>query len=610
MSDPLRSSSVPSLSTRSAFSRRRFVTLQLTDVPSPGFSSIPPLSTGASTVTSLSVGPLSVGSLPVELPLPSIELPSAELPSIEFPSIEPSPAEPSSKISSSGRFPFPESSLATSTSLEPRLLEPRLFGTRLNGAPIAGPDYQVSNGSNPEVYHIDVKTFPTTSPRIVFNLPALGYDASDIIAVIGKVRGLGDFDSDACHRCAKTWEMCTTPSTLKIFSEGTEGVLGTHVTLILKSKEPTGLCAVIGRTQDFLLGELGTSDHALIVSSYVSTMINRLSDFTGCLEGLENDVQCNMVFIKCPRGCNSEESKRSRYACAFGVCHGLFELPFHGLEGDLPKIRAEINMGFWRTWSERAYCVSSIEREDCGLLMVATNNGTNGNLKAISAVMTHPIDVNPIQEALKKIKDDGGNLIQVFATVNPNKRGAGGVHFSNQQINSAFHAMNNDPNMSGDQHVRAAVGGQLAALCVNTNIYVSGGGDGQGPWGGGNLCFIYKVDPPINEIPEAWMNLDIEFDLDEAEMNALTVPEVNSEQNTMAIPGVNDEQNTMAIPQVNSELNNTAASEVDIGLNTMAIPQVYSEPNTTPEPEVNDGSNITTISEVSSEPKRKRPRLE
>ncbi|TGO56194.1 hypothetical protein BCON_0081g00370 [Botryotinia convoluta] len=228
MSDLLRSSSIPSPSTRSAFSRRRFVTLQLTDLPLSGSSSIPPLSTGASTATSLSVGPLSVGSLPVEFLLPSIELQSVEIPSveiqsIELPSIEPSPVEPTSKISSSGRFPFAKSSLATSSSPGPRLLEPRLFGTRWSGL-------QVPNGSNPEVYHIDVKTFTTNSPCTVFNLPALGYDTSDILAVIGKVQGVGDFDSNACHHCTKTWEMCTTPSTLKIFSEGTEGVLGTHGT--------------------------------------------------------------------------------------------------------------------------------------------------------------------------------------------------------------------------------------------------------------------------------------------------------------------------------------------------------------------------------------------
>ncbi|KAF7865615.1 uncharacterized protein EAF02_010038 [Botrytis sinoallii] len=311
------------------------------------------------------------------------------------------------------------------------------------------------------------KTFPSTSPCTVYNLPALEYDASDILVVIGKVQGMGKFDSDTCHHHAKIWEMCTTPSTLKIFSRGTEGVLGTHVTLILKSKEPTGLCAVIGRTQDFLLGELGTSDHALI----------KLIWDTGELG------------------------------------------------------------------AKKAYCVPSIEREDCGLLMIATNNRTTGNLRAISTVMTHPIDVNPIQEALKKIKDDGGNLIQVFATINPIK---------------------GEP-----VHVRAAVGGQLAALCVNTNIYVSGGGDGQGPWGGGNL----------------------------SEMNALVVSEGNSGLNIMAIPGVDSGLNTMVIPGVNDQ-------------DTMVIPQVYNGLNTIAEPEVTDGLNITTIFELSTEPKRKRSRLE
>ncbi|TEY45488.1 hypothetical protein BOTCAL_0331g00080 [Botryotinia calthae] len=373
MSGPLRSSSITSTSNRSTFTRRRFVTLQLADLPLPGSSSIPSLSTGASTAASLSVETLFVVSLPVVLP--SVELPSIEPSPAESSLAEPSSAEPSSKISSSGRFSFAESSVTTFSSPGPRLLEPRSFGTRLNGPPVAGRDYQVSNGASPEVYHVDVKTFSTTSPCIIFNLPAFGYDGSDILAVVGKVSGVGGFASDACHHCAETWEMCITPSTLKIF---------------LKAQ--------------------GVS----------------LSNVTGGSEYLEPDSHCKMVFIKCPRGCNSDESKRSHYASAWGVYQGLHEFPLRGLGSGLPKMRSEINMGYWRTWSKKVYCVSSIEREDCGLLMIATNSRTNGNLREISAVMNNPIDVKPTQDALKKIKDDGGYLIQVFASVNPNKSGAGG----------------------------------------------------------------------------------------------------------------------------------------------------------------------------------------
>ncbi|TEY45487.1 hypothetical protein BOTCAL_0331g00070 [Botryotinia calthae] len=103
--------------------------------------------------------------------------------------------------------------------------------------------------------------------------------------------------------------------------------------------------------------------------------------------------------------------------------------------------------------------------------------------------------------------------------------------------------------MSGDQHARAAVGGMVAALCENTNIY-------------------------MNDIPVAWTELDIEIDFDEAELNSI------------ALPQVNNELNTIAIPEFNSGLNASTISEVNIELNTMAI------------------------SEVSSEPKYKRPRVE
>lgn len=155
--------------------------------------------------------------------------------------------------------------------------------------------------------------------------------------------------------------------------------------------------------------------------------------------------------------------------------------------------------------------------------------------------MTNPIDVKPTQDALKKIKDDVGYLLQVFATVNQNKGGGGGVETSVEQINSAFYAVNNGPIMSGDQHARAAVGGMLAAFCKNTNMHASSGGDGQGRWGGGNLCLIYEIDSQMNETPAAWAELNIEIDLDEAELNGVAVSEVNNELNTTAIPEVSSE---------------------------------------------------------------------
>lgn len=107
--------------------------------------------------------------------------------------------------------------------------------------------------------------------------------------------------------------------------------------------------------------------------------------------------------------------------------------------------------------------------------------------------------------------------------------------------------------MSGDQHARAAVGGMLAAFCENTNIHVSSGGDLQGPWGSGNLCFIYEIDSQMNDIPAAWTELNIEIDLYEAELNSVALPEVNNELNTTAIPGVYSGLDTMVIPEVSSD---------------------------------------------------------
>ena len=53
--------------------------------------------------------------------------------------------------------------------------------------------------------------------------------------------------------------------------------------------------------------------------------------------------------------------------------------------------------------------------------------------------------------------------------------------------------MLDDSDISGTRHARAAVGGVLGGLIGSGCIYVSGGGEHQGPDGGGPVAIIARV---------------------------------------------------------------------------------------------------------------------
>ena len=54
--------------------------------------------------------------------------------------------------------------------------------------------------------------------------------------------------------------------------------------------------------------------------------------------------------------------------------------------------------------------------------------------------------------------------------------------------------MSTDSDVHSTRHARAAVGGLVAGLTGDSAVYVSGGGEGQGPPGGGSLTVVYELD--------------------------------------------------------------------------------------------------------------------
>ena len=61
------------------------------------------------------------------------------------------------------------------------------------------------------------------------------------------------------------------------------------------------------------------------------------------------------------------------------------------------------------------------------------------------------------------------------------------------QVRGARHTMLDDTDINAQRHVRAAVGGLVAGVLGDGQIFVSGGAEHQGPDGGGLVAVIAEV---------------------------------------------------------------------------------------------------------------------
>jgi cyanuric acid amidohydrolase len=168
----------------------------------------------------------------------------------------------------------------------------------------------------------------------------------------------------------------------------------------------------------------------------------------------------------------------SRYASALGIASALDEMP----EADVASVLQSKT-----AWSSRASCSSGAELENNHIFVLASDpkaSSSGPDLRAISKPMSDAIDAEVVLELLSQVKREGGKVLQVFAKAEADPRGV---------VRGSRNTMNTDSDIPSTRHARSAVGGLLAGLTGDPQIYVSGGAEGQGPAGGGSLCVVYET---------------------------------------------------------------------------------------------------------------------
>jgi len=337
--------------------------------------------------------------------------------------------------------------------------------------------------------------------------------AEDIVAVIGKTEGNGgvnDFTRgyftqslfSLLGRHLDRPAQALQEEIPCILSGGTEGVLSPHYLVFERSAatadSAAGPALAIGRalSSPVPAHEIGRWAH---VQSVAETVRTALLDAR-----IENSTDVAFVQVKCPCVTSSRaqaaaaaghtvltaDPNRSmafaRAAGAFGVALALGEIE------DTAELESMMLNDF-STFSPRASISSGVEVSANEVVVLGHSAQWRGPLRMACEPMSDALDVGAVVKALAQLGLDASPQLSaadlarvagVLVKCEPDRRG---------RIRGARHTMLDDTDINAQRHIRGALGGVVAAVLGNSQIFVSGGAEHQGPDGGGLVAIIASV---------------------------------------------------------------------------------------------------------------------
>ncbi len=336
--------------------------------------------------------------------------------------------------------------------------------------------------------------------------------AEGVVAIFGKTEGNGGVNDFTRSYAVNTLQLllserlgCSVDAVCSrialVMSGGTEGGLSPHFLVFsvgLALSPPDGTAALaIGRaaTRDFLPEEIGRHEQVEETAAAV-----RHAMASARIEGM---ADVHYVQVKCPlltsirvaeaahRGrtvVTAETYKSmaySRGASALGVAVALGEVDPRALSE--PAIGNDVSL-----WSGRASTSAGIELMRNEVVVLGNSSLWSGELRIAHAVMRDAIDLAAVQTALEELQVPASRQIDaaaaaricaVLAKAEPSRDGL---------IRGRRHIMLDDSDISSTRHARALVGGVIAGLLGQTDLFVSGGAEHQGPDGGGPIAIIAR----------------------------------------------------------------------------------------------------------------------
>lgn len=335
--------------------------------------------------------------------------------------------------------------------------------------------------------------------------------AQDMVAVIGKTEGNGgvnDFTrgyfTDRLMGLLSGF-LNESPEQIAtklpcILSGGTEGVLSPHYTVLCRNAasapvtESEGALAIGSAcSEPMRFEDVGTPAHAELVASTVREAMAdaRLADpralhfiqvKTPCLTS-QRIAALKAAGLLPPAATPAQSMARARAAGALGVALATGEI-------DAGDLTAEAILSDFDLFSTRASISAGVEVLCNEVVVMGMSRDWTGPLRIAHQPMADAIDLTAIRGVLDDLgfapapqvpADERHRLRAIFVKCEPDASG---------QIRGARHTMLNDTDIDPQRHIRGAVGGLVAGVAGDTRIFVSGGAEHQGPFGGGLIAVI------------------------------------------------------------------------------------------------------------------------
>ena len=336
----------------------------------------------------------------------------------------------------------------------------------------------------------------------------------EIVAVMGKTEGNGCVNDHTRDFAAMSWSHWLAPHlecspqeagrrVALVMSGGTEGVLSPHFTVFTRRHVPVDaqanarrLVLGIAHTRDFLPEEIGRQAQ---IDATALAVREAMTD-----AGIASEADVHFVQVKCPlltaaavedaagrvqtvaTHDSYESMARSRGASALGVGVALGELA--------PAVAKESAvLEDFGLSSGRASCSAGIELQHNVVIVLGEAEGAASPFRIAHTVMKDAIDAAAVRQLLRDAfgldPDVAGptirqQLVNLFAKAEASPDG---------RVRGGRHTMLDDSDIHSTRHARAAVGAVLASVAGQTELYVSGGAEHQGPAGGGPVAAIFRV---------------------------------------------------------------------------------------------------------------------
>ena len=344
-------------------------------------------------------------------------------------------------------------------------------------------------------------------------------DARSIVAILGKTEGNGcvnDFTRGLATRVLKQAVASLSGRSVEdvaanvafVMSGGTEGGLSPHW-LVFESRlmdtaelppdsalSKPALAIGVAMTEEFAPEDIGRDAQIQATAAAVRQAMQD-ADITSV-----DDV--HYVQVKCPlltRQRIEEAASRgksvatgdtylsmgfSRGASALGVALALGEIsPAQSAEAGVCRNDA--------LYSGRASTSAGIELMQNQVMVLGNSTAWRSPFVIGHGVMSDALDVDAVEHALATVQLRPGRDLRnralgqvaaVLAKAEPSRNGL---------IRGRRHIMLDDSDIHSSRHARALVGGVLASIFGDTQLFVSGGAEHQGPDGGGPIAVIARL---------------------------------------------------------------------------------------------------------------------